>query len=69
MFAGCEGEVEVEAPEHSVIPAPSSVSFSLSDTFHLSEDTRITYGPGDEGAERIGLFLANLIGNTVETTP
>ena len=57
------------APEHTVIPIPTTVELSSADTFHLSGDTRITFDPGDADAERIGRFLANLIGNTVETTP
>lgn len=39
------------------------------DTFHLTDDARITYDAGDMEAERIGLILAGWIGNTVETTP
>jgi hexosaminidase len=56
-------------PAHSIIPNPSSIEFNLADTFHLGEETRITFGPGDDGAEAIGLFLADLVGNTVETVP
>ncbi|MBT8397362.1 MAG: beta-N-acetylhexosaminidase, partial [Gemmatimonadetes bacterium] len=67
LLGSCAGEVE--APERTVIPNPNSVSLSPGDTFHLGEETLITFRTGDEGAEEIGLFLAGLIGNTVETTP
>ena len=67
LITGCEeGE---RLPEHSVIPKPNSLEITQADTFHLGEETRITFGPGDEGAEEVGLFLAALIGNTVETIP
>jgi hexosaminidase len=59
-----------EAPlDHAVIPRPVSVALVPSDTFHITEDTRITFLPGDGEAERIGRILASWIGNTVETTP
>lgn len=63
--SGCEEK----APEHFVIPNPDSVDFTPGDTFHLGESTRIIFDPGVEEAERIGRILADLIGNTVETTP
>jgi hexosaminidase len=56
-------------PEHTIIPMPASVDLVPTDTFHLTEDTRITFDPGDTEAQRIGVMLAGLIGNTVETTP
>ncbi len=58
-----------ETPEHSVIPNPNSIELFQSDTFHISEQTSITFDDGNEHAERIGHFLADLIGNTVEATP
>jgi hexosaminidase len=67
LLAGCGGGDVV--PEHPVIPNPSSIEFNLADTFHLDEETRITFDPGDDEAEAIGRFLADLVGNTVETTP
>ncbi len=67
LLTACEEEARI--PAHSVIPNPTSVSLSAGDTFHLGDETRITFQPGDEEAERIGQFLADLIGNTVETTP
>lgn len=57
------------APEHAVIPMPSSIELLAGDTFHVTEDTRITFDAGDAEAERIGRILAGWIGNTVETTP
>lgn len=57
------------APDHAVIPLPAFVELVTTDTFHVTEDTRITYDSGDLEAERIGRFLAGWIGNTVETTP
>jgi hexosaminidase len=65
LASGCEEK----GPRHSVIPNPSSLEFTGADTFHLGEETHITFDAGSEEAERIGQFLADLIGNTVETTP
>jgi len=56
-------------PEHAVIPIPVSVELLPGDTFHVTEDTRITFEAGDAEGERVGRILAGWIGNTVETTP
>jgi len=56
-------------PEHAVIPLPTTVELVPGDTFHVTDDLRITFDAGDAEAERIGLVLAGWIGNTVETTP
>jgi hexosaminidase len=67
---GCqEGGLQDLGPEHRIIPNPSTVEFTPADTFHLGKETRIFFDAGDAEAERIGGFLADLIGNTVETTP
>jgi len=52
-----------------VIPLPASIELVPGDTFHVTEDMRITYAAGDSPAEQIGRLLARWIGNTVETTP
>lgn len=67
---GCQqGEARRLGPEHTIIPNPNSIEFIPGDTFHLTEETRIFFDPGNEDAERIGKVLAGLIGNTVETSP
>ncbi len=67
---GCQEVVPGEpSPEHTIIPNPSSIEFTPGDTFHLTEGTRIFFDAGNEEAERIGQLLADLIGNTVETSP
>lgn len=55
--------------EHTVIPEPRIVELSRSDTFRVSDSTRITFDAGDAEAAQIGSVLAGLIGNTVESTP
>jgi hexosaminidase len=65
VVTGCEEPTA----EHPVIPNPTSLELSPEDTFHLGEDTRITVDEPNGEAERIGRFLADLIGNSVETTP
>jgi hexosaminidase len=54
---------------HAVIPVPSLIELSWTDTFHVTEDTRVTFRDGDVEAQRIGRILAGWIGNSVETTP
>ena len=67
MLAGCGSEEK--APEHSVIPNPNFFELTPGDTFRLGDETLITFDGGAEEAERIGRFLADLIGNTVESMP
>lgn len=54
---------------HALIPRPASADLSGSEEFVLGRDMRIVVDPGDEEAIRIGVMLASLIGNTVDTTP
>ena len=54
-------------PLHAVIPAPASVD-AAADSFTLAVNSIIVARGGAE-AERIGRYLAGIIGNTKETTP
>ncbi len=54
---------------HSLIPLPASVEWAPTGSFVVTPETRILVEPGHAEARRIGQWLANLIGNTVETTP
>ena len=56
-------------PEHTIIPLPASVEWTVADTFHFTEETRILFDSTDTEAERIGEFLSGLIGNSTETMP
>ena len=75
--AGSETVVERAEPagpstmdiQHSLIPIPASVDLSTTGRFTLTDATQIVVDGGDAEAGRIGRFLAELIGNTVETTP
>lgn len=69
MFAGCNVDSSTSAPEHTLIPNPSSIEFSTGDSFNITSDTKIAYDVGDSEAARIGSYLADLVGNTVDTTP
>src|SRR5262245_46968506 len=53
--------------EHNIIPAPATYQASPADTFVLQMSSIIVAQPGE--AERIGRYLAGLIGTTAETTP
>ncbi len=64
---GCD-EQESEPP-HNIIPLPASVELSPADTFFFSEETRIVFDADDSEAEQIGMFLSDLIGNSLETKP
>jgi hexosaminidase len=56
--------------EHAVIPRPQPpTELTPSDTFHVTDDLRITFDAGDLEAERMGRMLAGWIGNTAQTTP
>jgi hexosaminidase len=63
------GACKEKGPEHPIIPNPTSIELSPADTFHLTDSTRITVDEEGGEAERIGRFLADLIGNSVETSP
>jgi len=76
--AGCSGGRALPAqaqapgaptPLHPVIPAPVAVAMAPTGHFEVTPDTPILVDPGDSEAARIGLYLANLIGNSLETTP
>lgn len=59
-----------EAPlPHALLPVPAEVDLAWADTFHLTDQTRITHEQDNAGAEHAARTLARLIGNTVETTP
>jgi hexosaminidase len=58
-----------EAPEHAVVPLPATVELAWTDTFHVTEGSRITVVPATLETERIAHLLAGWIGNTVESTP
>lgn len=62
-------ESSAVSPPHTVIPIPASVDLSTADTFTVTAFTQIVVDAGDAEGERIGRFLADLIGNTVATTP
>jgi hexosaminidase len=66
---GCGPWGEEADPPHTVIPLPTSIVVSASDTFHLAEGTRIVHDADDEEAARIGRMLAGIIGNSIETRP
>lgn len=76
-LAACGGVPEMTAPAnlfptapaHSIIPAPASVEFSPAGAFIIRAEIQIVVEPGNAEAMRIGRFLADLIGNSVETTP
>jgi hexosaminidase len=53
---------------HSLIPVPESVRLEDADSFTVDTVTAIAVTGGEE-ARRIGTVLAELIGNTVESTP
>jgi hexosaminidase len=53
--------------EHTVIPAPAAYQALTGDSFTLATRSIIVAQPGE--AERIGRYLAGLIGTTVESTP
>ena len=55
--------------EHSVIPVPAAIEFTGQGTFSVGEMTQIVVDAGNEEVVTIGRMLADLIGNTVETTP
>lgn len=57
------------APEHSIIPIPSTVEIVGADSFRVTSSTPILFDMGDAEGERIARFLAGLIGNSHETTP
>jgi hexosaminidase len=58
-----------EAPDHSLIPLPTSVQLQADGTFHVTDFTWVTYDPDAPQAEPIARFLSDLIGNTVQTRP
>src|SRR5687768_6239219 len=55
-------------PLHLVVPAPVAVELVGTDTFVLAPQAIIVAGGGAH-AERIGYYLAGIIGNTRESTP
>lgn len=56
------------APVHNVIPAPAGWEPIAQDTFTLATNA-IIVAQGGPQVERIARYLADLIGNTVESTP
>ena len=64
-----EAESETPAPDHTIIPNPATVELTPGDTFHIEEETVIAVEGEDPRVEWIGRYLADLIGNTTETTP
>jgi hexosaminidase len=58
-----------EAPMHAVIPIPMQMEMVPADTFTVDTATVILVATGDAEAERIGHYLARLIGTTQQTTP
>ncbi len=58
----------VPALTHSIIPAPMTWAPAISDTFTL-ETNAIIVVQGGSDAERIGRYLADLIGTTIQSTP
>lgn len=68
LVVGCGVPSEPTA-DHALIPNPNSLEFMGSDTFFVGVDTRITFEDGNSAAERLGRFLADIIGNTVDTEP
>jgi hexosaminidase len=59
----------VEPVMHAVIPVPVRIDISPADGFTIDSATVIVVADGDAEAERIGRYLAGLIGNTREWTP
>lgn len=76
-ISSCRGPVEViddagpaaGVPAHSIVPLPASAELSSTEMFMMTDATQIVVEQGDAEAARIGLVLAELVGNTVETTP
>lgn len=64
-----EPEPAMTTTPHTIIPAPVSADLSETERFTLTDETQIIVDSGNADARRIGGFLAEIIGNTVETTP
>ena len=54
---------------HWLIPTPATATLSFSNSFTVHDRAQIVADTDDEDIARVAAFLANLIGNTVETTP
>ena len=54
---------------HALIPAPAAADFSHGGYFVLNEASQIVVDSDDPEALRVAHYLAELIGNSVETTP
>lgn len=67
-LTGC-GQGSTSPPNHAVIPVPVSVVTANADPFLINASVEITHDPGDNEARRIGVLLADLVGNTRDTTP
>ena len=59
----------VVSMEHALIPVPAALEFGADGAFTVTAATEIVVDPDNEEVARIGRVLAELIGNTVETTP
>ncbi|HET6567382.1 MAG TPA: beta-N-acetylhexosaminidase, partial [Rhodothermales bacterium] len=58
-----------EMPAFGIIPIPATVEESASAPFVVGENTGIVVEAGNADAARVGLFLADLIGNRAESKP
>lgn len=56
-------------PAHSIIPMPVSVQLAPADSFAITSATAIVVEPGDAEVARIGRYLADLIGTSVDSAP
>ncbi len=65
---GCDRARTTE-PAHSIVPNPSSITINDGEPFNFDAATLISFDTDDEQGEMVATFLADLIGNTVDTTP
>lgn len=58
-----------EAAPHAIIPVPASVNLAPEGAFVVTEHTQVVVDAGDAEAARIGRYLAEIVGDGVETRP
>ncbi|MDQ4044317.1 MAG: beta-N-acetylhexosaminidase [Chloroflexota bacterium] len=78
IAAACGGAAAIQGPAatlapqsivHSVIPAPASLQLTPADSFTVDSLTVIHVEAGNAEVERIGRYLVELIGPTIEAAP
>lgn len=76
--AACGGATAIQGPAaalasrsmtNSVIPAPASLQLTPADSFSVDSATVIYVEPGNAEVERIGSYLAQLIGPSIAAAP